>query len=138
MEKPGLYGPADSWRQIAGPRQPFAQPRQDAQLRRIAAWLELQSLWRWLLQACDAPGGDGAYLCVKTVSEPARAWLWLRHGERAGGRRAALEQALRRWPEEEAALRAALALERSLTRGPAAPLAEFLPMRSGSWAASPR
>jgi hypothetical protein len=59
---------------------------------------------------------------VKFVSEPARIWMWLVHGERFFGRRATLERALVLLPEEEPALRVALDLHRRLPRTTDAPL----------------
>jgi hypothetical protein len=64
---------------------------------------------------------------VRLLAGVARIWLWVADGVRAGGRRDALEQALRRLPEDEAALRRSLALHRDLARLPPAPLDEILP-----------
>ncbi len=63
---------------------------------------------------------------MKLVAEPARIWLWLAHGERAGGRVDTLERALRVL-EEEQALRRALELQRSLASSPPPPLADVVP-----------
>jgi hypothetical protein len=121
-ENPGLYGLASDWRLVTGRGRPLREQARDAQHRRLAAWLGLQATWRWYLQACPEPTGPRwADLCVKAVADPARAWLWLSCGERTDGRRGTLERALALIPEEEEALRAALALERSLGR--AAPTA---------------
>ncbi|MFL5868196.1 MAG: hypothetical protein ACJ766_13940, partial [Thermoleophilaceae bacterium] len=115
-EKPGLYGTTSGWRLVSGPaRLPPARSR-SSQERRTAAWLELQTRWRWFFQGlCQPPGGPGwADLCVKAVAEPARIWIWLAHGERTDGRGGTLRRALELMPDEEPALRAALALDASL------------------------
>jgi hypothetical protein len=64
---------------------------------------------------------------VKLVAEPARAWLWLAHRERADGRADALRRLARRRPEEEPTVRVVLDLQRRLPRAPAAPFARVLP-----------
>jgi hypothetical protein len=104
-----------------------AEPARDPQLRRIAAWLELTYWWQLVFPVCADPAGPRtASLCVKLVAEPARIWLWLAHGERAGGRADTLERARRVLPEEEETLRLALELQRSLASSPQPPLAEAL------------
>ena len=83
LERPGLYGLTADWRLFAGPdrRPPVDVP--DAELRRVAAWLELAYWWRWVPSVCVDPSGPrAASLCVKLVAEPARIWLWLAHGIR--------------------------------------------------------
>jgi hypothetical protein len=128
LERPGLYGATAGWRILTGPDIRSPEPVSSAQLRRIAGWLELQYWWRWAFAACVDPDRPRtASLCVKLVAEPARIWLWLAHGERVAGRADALQRALRLLPEEEEALRRALALERSLHGAPDPPLAEVLP-----------
>jgi hypothetical protein len=108
-------------------RRPASPPR-DPQLRRIAAWLELSYWWQWAFPVCADPTGPRtASLCVKLVSEPARIWLWLAHGVRAGGREEVLDRALRVLPDEEQALRRALELQRSLASSPRPPLADVVP-----------
>jgi hypothetical protein len=126
--RPGLGGPRLDWRLLAGPdRLPAARERSD-QERRIAAWLELQFLWRCAFTACVGPGAPYVpYLCVKFVADPVRVWLWLVHGELVSDRRAVLVRALRLMPEEEPALREALALHGSLASAPRAPLERMLP-----------
>jgi hypothetical protein len=128
-EGPGLYGPTAGWRRAAGPdRLPQVRPY-DAQERRLAVWLSLQSWWRFAFGACTRPEGPRSPgICVKFVAEPVRCWLWLVHGERHFTRRSALERALVAMPEEEPALRAALALEESLAEAAEAPLERFLPV----------
>jgi hypothetical protein len=64
---------------------------------------------------------------VKLVAEPARIWLWLVEREQILARRAVLRRALELMPEEEEALRGALALHDDLPRSPEAPLADELP-----------
>jgi predicted nucleotidyltransferase len=128
LGRPGLYGMSDDWRLLIGPDQRPPEADRDAQLRRIAAWLELAYWWRLAFSVCMRPSRPrSADMCVKFVAEPARIWLWLAHGERASGRAEALRRAARRLPEEESALRAALDLHRSLPDSPPAPLTETLP-----------
>src|SRR5205823_157813 len=107
-------------------RRPPVRPY-DAQLRRVAVWLALQSWWRFAFSGCLNPAGPRTpSLCVKLVAEPVRCWLWLVGGERKETRRSALERGLEVIPEEEDALRAALALEGSLSSGREPALGEFL------------
>jgi hypothetical protein len=127
QERPGLRGPTAGWRRVAGAESRPPVPRRERSDLRIAAWLEIQTWWRWFLQACPPPERPStAYLCVKVVAEPARVWLALCHGEHPSSRTEALKLAMRRLPEEETALRRALELERALSHAPAAPTAEFL------------
>lgn len=116
VEGPGLlYGLTAAWRPLRpGPPLPPAR-EPDARQRRLAAWLNLQSWWRFWFSACLRPDAPRTpYLAVKLVSEPARIWLWLVHGERFFGRRATLERALVLLPDEGPAIRAALDLHRRL------------------------
>ena len=126
--RPGLVPAPADWRRVRGPdRRPPAAPR-DAQAERVAAWLELQWWWRHALAACSDPGGPRTrYLLVKFVAEPVRLLLSLEHGERPEHRRAVLERGLRRFPEEEPALRDALALLDALPRRPVPPIERFMP-----------
>jgi hypothetical protein len=127
LERPGLYAATDDWVRFSGRERLPVEPPRDAQAQRMAAWLELAYLWRVTFRVGLGPiGPRTASLCVKLVSEPARIWLWLAHGERAGGRVDALERTLRRLPEEEASLRCALELQRALRHSPEPPLAEAL------------
>lgn len=129
LERPGLYGATADWRLLSGPDRRPPETARDAQLRRIAAWLELVYWWRWVFPFCiDRTSPHTAHLCVKLVAEPARIWLWLAHGERASGRSDVLRRALRSMPEEEDALRRALDLRDSLPDYPDPPLAEALPV----------
>jgi hypothetical protein len=128
LTRPGLYGSTADWRPLKGPDLRPAEPPRDAQLRRIAAWLELAYWWRLVFPAAVKPPGIRlADMCVKFVAEPARIWLLLAHGERAAGRADALQRTLRRLPAEEEGLRRALALRRSLADPPQPYLAEVLP-----------
>ena len=127
LQRPELDDPTLPWRRLRGPeRRPPARPR-DAQESRVAAWLELVFWWRWAFPACVVPSAPWlASRCVRLVAEPGRVWLALEHGERAATREEALRLLLRRLPEEEAALRATIALQRALPRSPEAPLAAAL------------
>jgi hypothetical protein len=129
LERPGLYGETADWRLVRGRDRRPPEPPRDAQDRRIAAWLDLVNWWQWAFPLCvDASRPFAPQSCVKLVAEPARIWLLLAHGERAGGRADVLGRALRRLPEEEAALLRALELERSLQSAPRPPVAETLPV----------
>jgi hypothetical protein len=127
LERPELYGATAAWRRVAGPDRRLADPARDAQRRRIAAWLELQFLWRLAVELCLDPGRPGAAsMCVKLVAEPARMSMWLSEGRRTGGREQTLTEALVHMPDEAPALNRALALQRTLTATPNPPLREFL------------
>lgn len=127
LERPGLYGLGTDWRRLAGPEWRPRLPARDLQAQRIAAWLELLFWWRWAFPACVDPSGPRtASLCLKLVAEPTRVWLWLAHGERHLGRVDVLRAGLRRMPEEEPALRRALALHKTLVDSPDPPLADAL------------
>lgn len=116
-ERPGLAGPAGEWRRLHGPegRAPALAPaRHEVQ---IAAWLELQFWWREAMRTDLSPDHPHfAYLAFKLVAQAARAWLLVEHGERTDGREDALRRALAHGPEEEEALRRALALRGELYR----------------------
>ena len=130
LQRPELDGgKASTWRQLRGPdRRPPQRPH-DAQEQRIAAWLELVYWWRFAFPACAAPPAPWlASRCVKLVAEPGRIWLALEHGERVATRAQALQRLLRRLPEEEAALREVIALERALPRSPEPALATVIPV----------
>jgi hypothetical protein len=128
LEHPGLDGPIAGWQLLRGPdRRPEPAPRDD-QDERLAAWLHVLLWWRWVFLFCDQPRTPrAADVCVKAVAEPARAWLWLAHRERAESRKDALQQLARRLPEEEPAARLALDLQRRLRFAPEAPFADILP-----------
>jgi hypothetical protein len=128
LEHPGLDGPIAGWQLLRGPdRRPAPAPRDD-QDERLAAWLHVLLWWRWVFLFCDQPRTPrAADVCVKAVAEPARAWLWLAHRERAESRKDALQQLARRLPEEESAARLALDLQRRLRFAPEAPFADILP-----------
>jgi hypothetical protein len=128
LERPGLYGAFAGWKPLrAGHRRP-AERTVDPQDRRIAAWLELQHWWRFAFPVCVDPSGPrSASLCLKLVSEPARIWLLLAHGEQVSGREEVLRRALLRLPEEEETLRRALELRAELADSPKPPLEQTLP-----------
>ena len=128
LHRPGLYGQTADWRLVRGPDRRPHEPDRDAQARRAAAWLELVYWWRLAPLACVNPTlPRAADLGVKIVAEPARILLWLEHGERVETRGDALRRALAVLPEEEAALRLALELQRTLPETPRPPLAELFP-----------
>jgi hypothetical protein len=125
--RPGLLGPLQDWRGVAGPNRlpPAAAP--DAQGRRVGAWLELQAIWRDAFRACARPAAVTVpHLCVKLVADPARIWLGLVEGAHLSRRREVLELGQRLIPEEAAALAAALALYDALDERPVPPLADSL------------
>ena len=127
QERPGVARPLRRWRHLAGPDRRPPDPAEERERRRIDAWLELQHWWRHAFRACLAPAAPvAAHLAVKLVSEPLRAWLWLERMEAPRTRRETLQLGLRALPEEEPALRRALAVERGLHRLPEAPLADAL------------
>lgn len=124
---PGVYGPGRTWRLLRGEERTTREPVVDPAYGRLAAWLELQWWWRFAYERCT-PGerAFAAWLSVKLVAEPARIWLWLAHGERVRDRREALARAAELLPEEEAALRGALAVARRLPRAAAPARADAL------------
>ena len=127
LERPGLGNAVAGWRRIGGPERRPRIAAQNREARLVAAYLELAFWWRFAFGACQSAASPHvASLCVKLVSEPARIWLWLEGGEQFSSRRHVLERALQRLPEEEAAIRAALDLERRLHEQPEPPLAETL------------
>lgn len=128
LEGPGLFGPMTGWRKL-GRGEPLPEaPAYDRQTTRMAAWLQLQSWWRFAFRTSMGPSGPrSAFTCLKFVSEPVRLLLWLEHGERVFDREAALRRGLRLMPEHEHAIRAALDLHARLPANPAPPVAEMLP-----------
>lgn len=128
LERPELYGSTRTWRRLHGPERRPAEAGQDAAMRRVASWLELQNWWRWAFDACTEPNRPrNAYLCVKLIAETARIWLWLTRGDQIVDRAAALARGRVALPAEALAFERASELYRTLRRMPAAPLAEFLP-----------
>lgn len=107
--RPGVPAPLWDWRPLGrGPDllPPRAVP--GPQERRVAAWLELQFVWRVALAACAAPSHPHVpRLGLKLAADPARVWLWLAHGEEPRTRREALARAAELLPEEAENLRAA-------------------------------
>jgi hypothetical protein len=127
LERPELYGPTSAWRRVAGAERRPPDPGRDPQRRRIAAWLELQFLWRLAVELCLNPDRPGAAsMCVKLVAEPARIWLWLDGGRQTGTREQTLREAIGRMLDERATLERALSLQRALASSPEPPLAESL------------
>jgi peptidoglycan-N-acetylglucosamine deacetylase len=124
---PGIYGPTSGWRLLSGPDRLPPRPTYEGQDRRIAAWLQVQSWWRWTFAAALEPSAPWIpYLCVKLVSEPLRILLLLERGEVHFDRAAPLRRALESMPEHAAAAERALELYRRLHRSPRAPLGEAL------------
>jgi hypothetical protein len=129
LARPGLYGDHDGWRRIRGPDRRLGSPERDAAARKAAGWFELVWFSRMAVGSClDGRPPRSTDVCVKSVAEAARVWLWLAHGERAGDRREVFERALRLMPEEERGLRRALDLRRDLPTSPEAPWDELLPV----------
>lgn len=128
LHGPGMAGPGGAWRRIAGPeRRPSGEPI-DPQTRPLIAWLSVQSWWRLAFDACLNPDRPHVpYLCVKLISEPLRALLWLRRGgEPLRGRVAPLRLALHSFPRFEEPARRALELHQILPRSPSPPLEQTL------------
>jgi predicted nucleotidyltransferase len=116
--RPGLYGPMAEWSLAAGRERRPAAPEADRTDRWIAAWAELQWWWGYAFGACLSPhSAHVSTLSAKLIGEPARAWLWIVHGDRPGSRRAVLETAIARMPEEEELFRWALGLPRLVRPG---------------------
>lgn len=129
LEHPGLTGPIAGWRLLRGRDRLPAPAARDEQDERMAAWLQVLLWWRWAFLFCDQPRTPrSADVCVKLIAEPARAWLWLAHRERADGRADALRRLARRLPEEERAAALALDLMRRMPSAPEAPFADVLPV----------
>ena len=127
--RPGLGAPGEGWRCLTGrDRRPLARDCGGGPERWVSAWLELQCWWREaMLGLADPDPQRSAWLGVKLVAEPVRAWLWAVHGERPASRVEALVRGLEVLPEEEPALRHALELRRSLGSAGRSPLDEVLP-----------
>jgi hypothetical protein len=129
LTRPRLYGATEGWHRLAGPERRPREPARDPQQQRIAGWLELMFWWRLLLPLCAEPAGPRvADLCVKSVAEAVRIWMWLAHGERVAGRVDALHRGLELLPEDEDGLRGTLELRRTLPGCPDAPLVDILPI----------
>jgi hypothetical protein len=131
LTRPGLYGTLEGWRRVAGPDRRPTELARDPQQQRIDAWLELVFWWRMLPRAFVNPVGPRlADLCVKSIAESVRIWVWLTYGERIDGRRVALERGIALLPEERAEFEKVLKLRKSLTRraDPTRGLAEILPL----------
>jgi hypothetical protein len=113
-EGPGLYGPTDGWRLVAGPERRPALAAREAHEELIAAWLQLQSWWRWAFLACAQPERPWVRQhSAKLVSEPVRILLWLRERERLPGRSDLLRRAAGSMPEHGEAIEWALEQLRS-------------------------
>ncbi len=127
LERPCLYDSTAHWRLLAGPDRRPPEARRDEDERYLAAWLELQFWWRWAFDACSHPDQlRNPSTCVKLAAESARIWLWVEHREEVGRRVEALARAAEELPEEAFALERMRQLHDSLTKLPAAPLAEAL------------
>jgi predicted nucleotidyltransferase len=127
QERPGVGRPIARWRRVAGPERRPVPPPEDRDRRRLDAWLELQFWWRHAFRASLAPAHPAiAHLCVKLVSEPTRAWLWLERGEAVTTRRDVLRRGIEVLPGEERILRSTLEVERTPDRGPPGFLADSL------------
>jgi hypothetical protein len=119
-ERPGVYGPMEDWRLVAGPERRPSGGSWDLHRRRMAAWLELQTWWSRTVSLSVRPDAMGAaYLAVKLVAEPARIWLLLTEGERCESRVEALRMAREYLPAEAEAFEGALDLHRRIPRRPA-------------------
>ena len=106
--RPGLYGPTEGWRRVAGAGRLPAAPVRDQQHERVAAWLELQWWWRHLIAACLEPGRAFVpSLLGKLVAEPVRVFEWLERRERLT-RQEALDRAAELEPEAAQLARRAL------------------------------
>ncbi len=115
-EGPGVYGPTEGWRLVAGPERRPAAAALDDDEKLTGAWLQLQSWWRWAFLACAEPERPWVrHHSVKLVSEPLRILLWLRDGERLFGRSALLRRAARAMPQHGEAIEWAAAQLRSPT-----------------------
>jgi hypothetical protein len=122
----GLGLPPTAWKLLAGEDRVPRAFRTGAHEPRIAAWLELQHWWRHAFGVCLQPGLHAPYLCAKLATEPARIWIWLRHGELVADRRQALERAMDELPDERETFSRALALLDGLHRLPDPPVTEML------------
>ena len=125
--RPSLYGVRNEWRKVRGRNQLITATSDDAQDRRVAAWLDLQYWWRYAFLACAEPERDHVpLLCVKLLAEPVRLWLWLARGEMVATREAALRRGLSEMPEERDAFQLGLDLLGALPHSPRPPLSEVI------------
>lgn len=126
--RPGLHHPMTDWRLLGGSERRPPTTGTDPQQRRLAAWLELQYWWRYVFDACVAPGGPRkAYLSVKLASEPVRVWHWVVSGTPPPTRRDALQRGPELFPEERRTFDRACELLDALHRSPDPALPDFLP-----------
>ncbi len=127
-EGPGLYGPTEGWRLVAGPERRPAAAARAADDELTGAWLQLQSWWRWAFLACAQPERPWVrHHSVKLVSEPLRILLWLRERERLPGRSDLLRRTARVMPQHREAIEWAIEqLRVPAAAGPEA-LARVLP-----------
>jgi hypothetical protein len=120
--------PMQNWRPVSRRDLRPQSAALDPAETRLLAWADLQFWWHLAFQTVGDPTTPWAsYACVKLVAEPARILLYLEHGEQHFGRSRVLQRALELLPEEEPALRFALALLGELHRVPVAPLEVVLP-----------
>ena len=128
QDRPGLYAPKADWRRLAGPERRPPASQTDEQDRRLTAWLELQYWWRYVFKATAMPGARHVpYLCVKFLAEPVRILAWLTRGERIATRIEALRRGVDEFPDEAAAFRLAIELNRALPRSPTPQLEAVIP-----------
>jgi hypothetical protein len=93
LARPGLHAPAVEWRRLRGERAAPASER-SRQDERIAAWLELQYVWRLAYLMFEQ--SDTVVIAarmVTLVAEASRIWLWLAANEPVAGRSAPLRRA---------------------------------------------
>ena len=123
--RPGVPSPLWDWRALGHgpgllPRVAEPGPHE----RDVAAWLELQFIWRVALAAEANPSMPHVVrLGLKLAADPARVWLWLSHGEVPSTRAETLARVAQLLPEEAAELGVA-----SRTRSAAGALASGLPL----------
>ena len=127
-ERPGLYSSTADWSHLRGRRRDIREAGRSPAEITLAAWLELVFWWRIAFPACGGGlGPRGGYLAAKLISEPARIWLLLAHGERYARRTEALERAIECLPDEEDAFLLGLELHRTAAELPPLQLELVLP-----------
>ncbi len=109
LERPGLRGPVNGWRRLAGPAASTAPALAtgggDPQQRRVAAWLELQFVWRSAYRYCAHPDWrSGATVPAKLVADSARILLSLTEEGVPKLRRESLRAAAAAFPDQAGGL----------------------------------